>query len=337
MAKKRTCLYGLCFLFVITFFQVRAYADEITLVNGNVLTGHVVKAEKGAITLTTDYSEPVLVKTSAIKSITTDGPVEIHLTDGEVLKGKLGTTAAGEITVESSEGRKSSVISWDKLRSINPPPVKWSGNVSIGLNSQSGNTERTSISIGVEASRKTEIDRANFRFLYNYAEDSGKVSARNAFGTLSYDYLFSERFYGYMALEMLSDRFRDLSLRTTVGPGVGYQVWDYPGRSLSLELGAAYVNENHVVGTDDSWISARAAANFSWRVIDAITFKDYLELYDRVDKSSKFTMRNEASVTTGLTTSWAMKVSNIIEYDGMPAPGIKKADVFWIVALQYGF
>jgi putative salt-induced outer membrane protein YdiY len=336
MAKKRMCLKGLCLFFVMAFFYGMARADEVVLVNGNVLTGHVIKAEKGTITLTTDYSEPVLIKTSAIKSISTDGPVEVHLTSGEVLKGKL-STIAGEITVESSEGRKSSAISWDQLKSINPPPVRWSGNVSLGLNSQSGNTKRTSISIGAEASRKTEIDRANFRFLYNYAEDNGKVSARNAFGTLSYDYLFSDRFYGYLALEMLSDRFRDLSLRTTVGPGVGYQVWDYPGRSLSLELGASYVNENHVTGTDDSWMAARAAANFSWKIIDAMTFKDYLELYDRVDKVSKYTFRNEASVTTGLTSSWALKVSNIVEYDGMPAPGIKKADVFWILALQYSF
>ena len=337
MKRRMHIFYGLCISVAIALYGERACADELILANGNVLTGKVIKAEKGVLTLSTEYSKPVLIKTSAIKSISTDTPVEVRLDDGEMLKGKISTTAAGEIVVESNEGRKSAVISWDRVKSINPPPVKWSGNVSLGLNAQSGNTELTNITIGADASRKTDEDRADLRFIYNYAESSGKVSARNAYGILSYDYLLSKSFYEYLDVEMLSDRFRDLRLRTAVGPGVGYQVWDYPSRSLSVELGAAYIAEDHVLAADNSLIAARAAANLSWKIIDAITFTDYLELYERVDKAANYNFRNEANLITGLTTSWALKVSNITEYDNSPAPGIKKTDMMWIVALQYSF
>ncbi len=335
---RAVILSVLCLLLVAgAFYCAPASADELVLKNGNVLTGTVVKAENGTLTLSTGFSEPIKVKTSEIKKIRTDNEIELRLSSGEVLKGRINTNAQGEIVVESNAGRSPTVISWDKLASINPPPVKWSGSVSIGANSQSGNTDRFSASIGADGSRRTSDDRTSFHFLFNYAEENGEVTARNTYGALKYDYFFTKQYYGYFAVEMLSDKFRDLSLRTVAGPGVGIQVWDYPSRSLDLELGASYFSENHVTAADDSWIAARFAGNLRWLVIDAVTFTDYLQLYERVDNLSNYNLRNEASLSSALSSSWALKLTNIIDYAGKPAPGIKKTDTQWILALQYSF
>lgn len=338
MLKHRDSTFcGLFILLFIVFSYAIADADEIVLENGNTLTGKVIKAEKGTLTISTPFSEPIKVNTSAIRRISTDGEISIHLANGEVLKGRLAMNERSEIVVESSDGRSPAVISWDKVKSINPPPRRWTGNISIGANKQSGNTDRTAASIGAEGTRRTEDDRASFRFLFNYAEESGQVTERNTYGALKYDHFFSEKHYAYLAVEMLSDKFKDLSLRTIVGPGVGYQIIDEPSKSLSAEFGLAYFSEDHIVAEDDSWISARLAGTLKWLLADTVTFTDHLALYGRVDKLSNYNLRNEASLSSALSSSWALKLSNIIDYSGKPAPGIKKADVQWILAMQYGF
>ena len=66
-------------------------ADEIVLENGNILTGTIVKLEGGKLTLKTDYSQPIEIQSSKIKKIESDQVIEIHLSSGEVLKGKIKT------------------------------------------------------------------------------------------------------------------------------------------------------------------------------------------------------------------------------------------------------
>lgn len=313
-------------------------ADELVLENGNVITGKVTKLEKGVVTVTTDFSEPLSVQTSKVRRITTDGAVEVHLAGGEVVKGRLTSPEPGQVVVDG-EGRGPVAVSWDRVESVNPPvvKVKWDGNVTAGANLQTGNTERTSVSLGAEAVKKTDIDRATFRLLYNYAEEGGGMSARNIFGAVKYDYFFTKKFYGYLSVEMLNDRFRDIKLRNVIGPGAGYQLWDDGASSLLVELGAAYFSEDLYAGVDDSWVTTRAAAAFAWKLTENLKFTDSLVLNNRLEDPGDYQLRNEAAVSTGIGANWAMKLTNIIEYDSEPSPGFKNSDIFWILGLQYSF
>lgn len=317
----------------------QAAADEIVLENGNVITGKVTRLEKGVLTVTTDFSEPLSVQASKVRSVTTDEAVEVRLAGGEVVRGRLSSPGPGQVVVDAGEGRGPVAISWEMVESVNPPVVrvKWTGSVTAGANMQTGNTERTSVSVGAEAVKKTEIDRATFRLLYNYAEESGGMSARNIFGAVKYDYFFTERLYGYLSVEMLNDRFRDLKLRSVIGPGVGYQVWDDAASSLLVELGAAYFSEDLYAGVDDSWVTSRAAAALAWKLTENLKFTDSLVINNRLEDPGDYQLRNEAALATGLGASWSMKLTNIIEYDSEPSPGFKSTDTFWILGLQYSF
>ena len=67
------------------------WADEIVLENGNVLTGTIEKIEGGKLFLKTDFSQPIEIQVSKIKKITTDKPVDLYLSSGELIKGKVQT------------------------------------------------------------------------------------------------------------------------------------------------------------------------------------------------------------------------------------------------------
>jgi hypothetical protein len=255
-----------------------AGADEITLANGDRLTGTVVSIEGDTLTLETDYSAPISINKSSITGIATDSKHEIHLKGGEVLQGRFRTSENGRIAVEPAEGREETVIAWDSVTSINPEPVKWIGNVTVGAGMQSGNTERTSASIGADAVRRSDKDRFSLRFLYNYAEDGDEITTRNTYAAGKYDYFFKTKWYGYVGIDLLNDKLKNLNLRTVVGPGVGYQIWEDAIKSLQVEGGLAYFSEDLIDGEDDQWLTARLAGDFRYNVKDLFTFTDYLVL-----------------------------------------------------------
>lgn len=319
------------------FAAAAAVADEVVLENGDAITGKVKRLEDGVLTVTTDYSKPLGIRASSVAGITTDEPVEVRLAGGEVVKGRLSSPVAGKVVLEPGEGRSAVEVDWARVESVNPKKAAWNGSVSIGGNLQTGNTDRMSVAASAEAVRKSDIDRTNFKLLYNYAEEADSMTVRNLYGALKYDYFFTGRTYGFVSVEMLSDRFRDIRLRTVTGPGVGYQVWDEKTRALSLEIGAAYFAEDLVTGLDDSWATSRAAFSLRWRLNGSLEFTDAFVLSNRVDDMADYQMRNEAAVTTGLGASWALKLSNIMDYDSEPSAGVRSTDIFWILALQYAF
>lgn len=322
-----------------TFFVQTAAADQILLKNGDRLTGTVIKAENGILTLKTAYAEKLEIQTDAVQSISTDQPVEVRLQGGEILSGALKSTA-GELQVLAGPERGATTIAWPMIASINvppPPPSIWNGNLFLGAYKQSGNSDRTSASFGGDATRRSARDRFSLSLLYNYAKEDDKLSARDTYGAIKYDYFFTKKFYGYLGVEMLKDRFKDLNLRTIVGPGVGYQLWDDPIKSLALEAGLAYFSEDRITADDDQWLTARLGARFRYQLSEQVTFTDTLAIYPNLEAGGEFTARNEAALITTIAGPWSLRLANVLEHDSEPAAGIKKNDSKSSVNLQYSF
>lgn len=331
MYKAAGCVTLVCLL------ALTATADEVVLRNGDKLTGKVLRLTGGKLLLKVDYSKkPIEIDKSKVKSIRTDEPVELRLADGQVIKGKLRTDEKGRLVAEPGAGRGAVNIEWSKVAAINPPKSLWHGSVTVGGADQGGNTDRASFSAAAEAVRRTGRDRFGLRFLFNYAEEDGGMTARNTFGASKYDYFFTKKIYGYLSVEMLSDEFRDLTLRTVTGAGLGWQVVEKPDLSFALEAGAAHINEDFEEAEDDSRVAARGSAILKWKIFGKVTFSDRLTILPSLE-DDQYQLRNEAALTTALGAGWSLKISNVFEYDNQPPVGVKKTDRIWILGLQYTF
>jgi ribosome maturation factor RimP len=266
MIKKRYLLYVIC-IFFFACCRVAA-ADQITLENGDVLTGTIEKAMSGKLTLKTEYAGSVEIDVTKIRKISSTSPVEIHLQNGEILKGQIRAMEDSKVLIEPSDQRETTAVDWEKIASINPAPSKWTGSITLAGNAQTGNVHRNGASLILDASRKTQIDRFSLGYQFNYAHEDDGVTARNHYGFLKYDYFFTQKFYGFLGMELLSDTFRDLKLRVSVGPGAGYQIWDDAIKFLSVEAGLSYINETHEIGDDNDFLTLRLGVTFvtNWRV-----------------------------------------------------------------------
>lgn len=317
-----------------------ALADEVILTNGDRLSGKIIDVRDGILTLETGYSEPVKLKFEAVEKMSSTEPVELHLTDGEVLKGKIITNTNRQAAVEAGPGREAVTVAFDTIAALNPPPkepVTWKGNITLGGNLKDGNTDSMNLSAGALAVRRSENDRFLINFLYNYTEDDGVRTAENTYGQLKYDYFLSPKWYLYLNVDMLSDDFQDINFRTSVGPGVGYQIWDEENRALGLEAGVSYTSEDRDLGEDKNWFSARLGVNFLYKLFDRVVFTDQFVIYPNLDDTGEYTLRNDAALVTDIGSNWAFRLGNIWERNSNPGLDVKKDDFTWILGLQYSF
>ncbi len=313
------------------------FADKIVLENGDTLTGKVERVIDGNLTIVTDYAGPIVIPVSKIKEIDIDNPVEVHLKDGEVLKGKVKTVEDKKLAVESSPEREATTVAMESVKSINPPRVKWKGSIAAGGNLQTGNTDRAGASVALQLSRKTEKDRISFRYLFNYGEEDDNVTARNHYGEAKYDYFFTQKFYAYLAGDLFNDEFSNIKYRTFVGPGVGYQFWDDPIKFLLFEAGVAYFYWGKYEGKYSDGVSARLGLDFRYQIFKWLAFNDKFQFNPTIGEGGLYFLRNEAALVAPLGAGFSLRLANIVDYNSDPGPGFKKTDVQWIGALQYSF
>ena len=200
-----------------------AFADTVELGDGNTLQGTVSSLEKGTLVFSTEYAKKNKIPVGNIKTISTDTAVTVKMTNDSILTGKLVTLEDGRVAIILEPVGKTVPFEWDQVKNINEPPGGWNGNISLGGNVKSGNTESVTVNLSLAALREWESDRFQFRFFYNYEEDNNTLSGRDFFGTMKFDHFFTKKFFNALSLEIKGDEFKDLKLRTTIGLGVGYR------------------------------------------------------------------------------------------------------------------
>jgi len=96
-------------LTVTTILCSETLADQLTLKNGDRLTGKIVKTDGKHIFLKSEFAGTVSVQLDAVVKITADDPVYLTLSDGQVIVGTIKSPDAVisgnvlEVEMSSSE------------------------------------------------------------------------------------------------------------------------------------------------------------------------------------------------------------------------------------------
>ena len=336
-ALKKIASLTIFLVLVVGIGSTPAFADKVEFGDNNILQGTVSTLAGGAMVFSTTYGDKVKIPVGQIKSISTDKAVTLKMTNDSTLSGKLTTLEDGQVAILLEPMGQAVPFKWDQVKNINEPPGSWTGNFAAGGTVQTGNVERTSVSVGFDARRDWEHDRFQLRFLHNYAEDSGSITSRNTFGSLKFDHFFTENFFGGVSLELLKDEFKDLNLRAIVGVGPGYRIWNDDVKTLEVEVGVTFFSEDLELGPDDQFVSGRVGVSYSYKLLDNLLFKDYLLYYPNLEFPKEYRLRNEASLISQLGQGWSLKLTHIFDQNSTPSPGVEDKDQQFIFALQYSF
>jgi putative salt-induced outer membrane protein YdiY len=324
----------------VVLFAMVAFAsaeDEVKLKNGDRITGTVKSLSGGKLVIATAHSGALKIDWTQVASVKIDVPTKVRLVTGESLEGKISPGAEGRIKIESGGTVAPVEVEPVKVTHFNQPPVEWHGSLGASAKATDGNTHVRSFLVAGEGIRETEQDQILLRAILRYAEDSGVLMERNAYGIVKYSYKFTPRFYGYVSEELLGDTFKDLRLGSITSIGVGYVILKEEWVDLSAEAGFAYFSNDFRVATDESHPGGRVSAKLRLALPLNFEFKDTFTIYPNFEDSQDFQIRNEATLGTAIGGGWSLLGGVITEYDRQPSPGLRRHDNTYFVGLGFTF
>ncbi len=121
----------------------------------------------------------------------------------------------------------------------------WSATASLGFVARSGNTNQSDINTLIFVRREATRTRFDTKYTANFGELEGERNVNNHLFNSRVDLFLTQRMFVTPAsIELYSDEFQNISLRSTLAAGLGYDVLQ--GRvDWYLQLGAGYLQTDY--------------------------------------------------------------------------------------------
>ncbi len=332
-----------CALAVALALAGRAAADEILFLNGDRLTGKIVSADGGKLTIKTDTAGEVTVDLAKVKTFSTDEPIVIKSGD-TTLSSKVTAGPDGSVQVVPVAGGTPQVIALKDVAKINPPPVKWTGSIVGNALITTGNSQTENFGLSVNAVRRSEIDRITLGAAYYYGRqeikgtDKQETTIDNWFVFGKYDYFLTKKLYLYGGVRVEQDNIADLDLRLTIGGGAGYQWFETPTFNFNTEAGLAWVYENFKNGGTDDHVAARLAYHVDWTPVKPLKLFNNVEYLPNItDWFGDYNLNVDAGLRATVYEGFFAEAKIELRYDSTPAPGAKKEDVRYLFGVGWQF
>jgi len=321
-----------------------AHADQVTLKNGDRLTGSVLKSDSDSLTLKTDYADAVTIKWSAIERVSADQPLYITSKGGQVLVGTVETSGE-KFQVRTKESGEVA-LARDAVQAMRSPEEQklaqaWSGFVDTGLSLTRGNSQTLTYTLGAIADRTTERDKVSVYATSLFAKSTlaGVTldTAKAARGGLRYDFILGKRAFAFAFTDLEYDRFQDLDLRNVLGGGLGYHVIKTETTMLDLFGGASFNQE--FFSTDITRRSAELLIGneLSYQMAGNLVLSERFTLFPNMTDLGQYRGQFDTSLLSKLSTwlGWHITLSD--RYLSDPLPGIKKNDLLLTTGLRVTF
>lgn len=320
-----------------------ASADEVLFLNGDRLTGAIVRAGAGRLTIRTEVAGEVTVDLATVRTFSTDRPVVLRIGDA-TFTSAVTAGPDGAIQAIPEPGAAPRLIAFGEIAQINPPRPRWKGSIAATGLFTTGNSETSSIGLRLDAARRAERSRitvgAGARYGRQLDPDTGEheTTTDSAFGFGKYDYFFSERQYILASLRIERDRLADLDLRLTPSLGGGYQWLEGPRLELATEAGVAWVYEDYRRGGRDDRVAVRLAYRLDYRPRETILLFHHLEWLPGFEHPFvDYDLHGDAGLRATILGNLFSEVKVELRYDSMPAPGAENTDLRYLLSLGWTF
>jgi putative salt-induced outer membrane protein len=333
------------------------FADQITLKNGDRLTGSILKNDGEKLTMKTELAGEVTVPWEAVTAIATSEAVHIELKDGQHVVGALNMDE-GRIQVSTAETGSVSA-SRDSVKFIrskaeqaaydaeidryrNPRLVDlWGGFLDLAFATTQGNAETSTFTLGGEASRITTRDKISVRYtsLYARSDASGEsITTANAKrGGITYNLNLSPRWFTFGSVDLEFDEFQNLDLRFVPAGGLGAHMIRRERTTLDFQLGAAANREFFSTGLRRTSGEVLLGEEFIHQFNDRTSVRQKMVVFPNVTDGGSYRVNFDTSAVAALNRwlSWQFTASN--RYLSNPVPGRKKNDILFTTGVRLTF
>ncbi len=328
------------------------FADQITLSNGDRLTGTIIKSDDKQLTLKTDYAGELKIDWTAVQGLTSAEPLHIRTKAGQTLVGPVAssdgnltvTTASGSIQAAKDEvvNIRSAAEETAYEKSLHPGLLQgWNGGTNVGFALTRGNSQTKNLALAFTATRATLHDKlglyANSVYATNDAPGAIPATTANAVQSgIRYDRDFAPRVFAFATADFQTDALQGLNLRSVPGAGFGYHAIKNEQTTLDFLGGIDYTRESYTAFTRN-FVAASAGEELmhKWGAATVVTQK--LEFFPNLQSAGEYRGNFVFGTVTKLSKwlGWQNSFGDI--YVTNPPPGKKKNDLMLTTGLNISF
>lgn len=317
-----------------------AQADTVELDNGDRLSGTVESLSATRLILNTPYAGRLDLPRTHVRALRTDAPARLRLADGTEMDGLLEPAGERAVRIRIGARTLTEALPIEGIAAINPPRAtgapEFKARLSLGGNLARGNTDARTLHAAGEWVARSAAERITLDGEANAAEQDGVETASNARLELKYDHFVAPDRYLYANMRFEHDGQADLDLRSTVGVGGGWQLFERKDRILALEGGLSYANEDYGSAPDQRFPGARMALKYEQALWgDRVRFFHDSDLLLSLESLSDYFLHTRTGVRVPLGARLGVGAHINADYDNVPAAGQKKTDTALVFKLDY--
>jgi len=336
-------------VFISSIFISHALADQVTLKNGDRITGTIVKSDGKTVGLHTDYAGDVTLKWDAVQSIQTNEALHVELQNGKTEVGAVTTsddkleiaTAAGNLEAAKSEVKnlRNSAEQAAYEKTLNPGLLQgWKTGLNAGFALTAGNSETTNLSVGFIGTRQTLHDKLGLYANSVYAKNNAagavpSTTANTEAGGLRYDHDVTKKLFGFGAADFFADALQGLNLRSVFGGGVGLHVIKNDRTTLDLLGGLNYTHESYTV-LSRNLVALTLGEELMHKLGKSTTLNEKLYFFPDLNSAGDYRGTFDFGTVTKLNKvlAWQLTFSDV--YVTNPPPLKKQNDVIFTTGLN---
>ena len=342
---------------ILALFLPALRADQITMRNGDRLTGSLLKLDGKNLVFKSEYAGNVTLPWEAVASLTSSNPVYVGLDGGQLVAGTVSlnddrlevqSQSAGAVTgqrksiqsLRSEAEQKAYEAEVERYRSPRIIDL-WTGYVDLGLSESQGNARTSNIATAAIATRTTSRDKIGVHFTSLYASNKttgvSVVTANALRGGIDYNLNITPRLFAFGLTDLEFDEFQNLDLRFSPGGGLGYHAWKRDKSYLDLQAGAALNREFFSTGLNRTSGEALLGEELGYVLSTRVTTRQKLTLFPNMTRGGEYRLNFDWSTSTALWKwlAWQFTVSDRLLSD--PVPGRKKNDLLFTTGLRLTF
>jgi hypothetical protein len=355
MKQERTTLNLLfCSLAAASFVYG---ADQVTMKNGDRLTGAVIKKDAKNLVFKSDIAGPVTIPWDQVASLSAETPVNVGIAGGETVLGTLATNADKSLEIKS--GGASKTVLAEQVATIRnadeqaayerllAPRITdlWALTGGLNFAGTRGNARTSTFTIPIGATRVTNSDKTMIYFNFIKASATiNNVSAQTAQavrGGWAYNRNLTPKLFWNVFNDYEFDRFQNLDLRVVLGTGLGYGVWKSERGRLDLVGGMAWNREKFDPFPAAKFV--RNAAEAYWgddltlALNDRVSLFQGYRMFNNLSNTGAYRQNFDAGITAKLTKwlNWNATISD--RFLSNPVPGRRKNDFLYTTGFGFAF
>jgi putative salt-induced outer membrane protein YdiY len=326
----------------ICLFSTFSIADQVTLKNGDRVTGTITTADTTSLNLKTDYAGTLTIKWDAVEAISSDQPLYVISKTGQQVRGPV-TTSGGKLQVATASGAVT--VDKDAIQTVRSESEQkaygaWGGFLDSGLSLSRGNSETTNFTIGAMATRITDKNKgsAYINSLYSKSNTNGVdlTTASAIHAGLRFDFNVSDKTFAFGFTDFDHDRFQDLNLRNVLGGGLGYHFIKIDVTNFDLFAGAS-LNQEYFTNLTRRSGELLAGESLDHKLSSAFSIKERLEFYPNVTDLGQYRIVFDTAAITKISKFLSWQVAASDRYITNPVNGLKGNDLLFTTGVRVAF